>query len=184
MNRLKILLVILGILLIGSGVFLVKNTVFKSKTNEPTRLIGFEDLKDEATKSAEVKEKNPKKEESKEEVKGVIQNKLTSPPPKITTPQPTPNKSQILQDKVNKALLDELEQKDIDQAWERFYSFKDAWRENPAQNCRDSGAYNYFIATVVLGGLEDALRSNYGKSLNWVDLIEDAFKSWCLDRGY
>lgn len=95
-----------------------------------------------------------------------------------------PSQSQILQDQANQALLDTLEKKDIDEAWERFYSFNDAWRENPARNCRNEITYSYGVARLVIGALQDNLMRKYGKSLNWLNAIEFTFKSWCLDRGY
>ena len=59
MSRLKTLLVILGILLLGSGVFLAKNTVFKPKPPKPMQSIGFENIsKDFPSKSEETNEKN------------------------------------------------------------------------------------------------------------------------------
>lgn len=44
MSRLKTLLVILGILLLGSGIFLAKNTIFKPEPPKPTQSTGFENI--------------------------------------------------------------------------------------------------------------------------------------------
>lgn len=96
----------------------------------------------------------------------------------------TSSQSQILEDQVNQALLESLYNQDNDKAWEHFYSFNDAWRENPARNCRNKATYSYEIAELIMGGLEDSMIRKYGKSLSWRKTIEFTFKSWCLDRGY
>ncbi len=44
--RLKILLTVLGLLIVGSSAYLAANTVFKPKPPKPTQSIGFENLKD------------------------------------------------------------------------------------------------------------------------------------------
>jgi len=93
--RLKILLTILGLLILGSGFYLAANTIFKPKPPKPPESVGFENLKDESTKSAEVKEKKPKKEES-EAVKGTTQ--YITP----TNYQPTPE-SKTLTKKLTQA---------------------------------------------------------------------------------
>lgn len=72
--RLKILLTIVGLLILGSGSYIVANTVFKPEPPKPTQSIGFENLEKEATGSAEVKEDKPKEKESNEEVKGATSN--------------------------------------------------------------------------------------------------------------
>lgn len=74
--KLKILLIILGLLVIGSGSYVAANTIFKPKPPKPPELIGFENLGTEATGSAEVKEDKPKGEKSKEEVKVAIFNNI------------------------------------------------------------------------------------------------------------
>ncbi len=96
----------------------------------------------------------------------------------------TPSQSQILEDQANQALLESLYNQDNDKAWERFYSFNDAWRESPARNCRKEVTYSYEIAELVMGALEDDMVRKYGESLSWRNVIEFTFKSWCLDRGY
>lgn len=114
----------------------------------------------------------------------VIDHTQYEPPAPSENVPAVPSQSQILQDQANRALLDALEKKDTDEAWERFYSFNDAWRENPSHNCRNEATYSYEIAKLVMGALQDNLMRKYGKSLNWLNAIEFTFKSWCLDRGY
>ncbi len=105
------------------------------------------------------------------------------PAPRPSSPPP-PSQSQILQDQANQALLEALYNQDNDKAWERFYSFNDAWRENPARNCRNEATYSYEIAKLVMGALEDDMLRKYGKSLLWRKTIEFTFNSWCVNRGY
>jgi len=105
------------------------------------------------------------------------------PAPKESAPA-APSQSQILQDQANRALLEALEKKDTDEAWERYYSFNDAWRENPARNCRNEATYSYEIAKLVMGALQDNLVRKYGTSGNWRAVIDLAFQQFCVDRGY
>lgn len=110
-----------------------------------------------------------------------------SEPVKTEIPQQRPvvsDQSQILQDQANKALLNDLQEKDFKETMDTFMSFNDAWRENPEKNCRNSSTYNYDIAQLVVGILEDKMTKNYGTSLNWRAATDLAFKHWCLDRGY
>lgn len=118
-------------------------------------------------------EKKPKKSTS--------QQKPTSPQP--VAPQ-TPSPSQILQDQANQALLDELEKKDTDEAWKMTFMYNDAWRDNPARNCKNEATYSYDIALFIMQGLQDKMVKKYGSSLNWVNGIQHIYKSWCTDRGY
>lgn len=104
-------------------------------------------------------------------------------PPQPTTPQ-APSQSQILQDQANQALLDELEKKDTDEAWKMTFMYNDAWRDNPARNCKGEATYSYDIALFIMQGLQDKMVKKYGSSLNWVAGIQHIYKSWCTDRGY
>lgn len=83
--RLKILLTILGLLVIGSGSYVAANTVFKPKPPKPTEFIGFDKLKKEATDSAKSKDSEPKNEVANGEVQGTT-TQTTTP----TTYKPTP----------------------------------------------------------------------------------------------
>ena len=83
--RLKILLTILALLILGSGSYLVANTYFKPKPPKETKLVGFENLKDEATKSAETKKEESKAQSG--EVSGAITPIIGQQTVQQTTPQ-------------------------------------------------------------------------------------------------
>lgn len=77
--RLKILLIILGVLLVGTGSYFAKTTIFNSEPARTTELVGFENPKSEATESAKPKQEEKREAKKPEgEVSGVIINTLVA----------------------------------------------------------------------------------------------------------
>lgn len=101
--RLKILLTILGLLVIGSGSYVAANTIFKPKPPKPAEFIGFDKLKKEATHSAKTKESESKKEVANGEVQGTT-TQTTAPTTYKPTPQAEATTQQLTQtiDTINK----------------------------------------------------------------------------------
>lgn len=111
--RLKVLLIILVLLVAGSGSYLAVNNVFRPKASKPTEFVGFDKVKNDATKSAESKKEEPKKEQAKEEVRGAttytplppnVVNNPAPNPPVAPQPQFDPASAANMRQKINKLL--------------------------------------------------------------------------------
>ena len=163
--RLKILLTILGLLIVGSTSYLVANTYFKPKPPKETKLVGFENLKDEATKSAETKKEEVKAQSG--EVSGA------------TTPYATQQtEKQESQPESNNQSRSQSQQSDNSQSDISQYNFDFLFEPQPQNNsptqedCDSEKAYldsqyqsdvatenrNYQISRDAL--LEDLARRN------------------------